>query len=141
MTRLASVLTLAVLAGCDALLPTTLFDPNVAQIETASLDASPADGDSVFVRLTSGSVTRDTEAAVGPFPLTLAVPPGLAVATTDGDWEGASLEVEVRSCSRTCATSESLGRTALAPDGWAGSERSVEVGGVGVTLGFRTTSS
>ena len=132
-------LTLTALAGCDSV----LFDPNVARIDAVSIASAPseAQGQAVFVRLATRFDTTDTEAAAGPFPLALATPSEFVVVTSDGEFEGYALSVEVRRCVDACATSEGIGRATVEPDGWRGSERSVEAGAVRVTLAYRKTSS
>ena len=141
VTRLAVVLAVSALAGCDVLDPTET-DPNVAHIDAVTLATAPADGGAVFVRLATRFDTTDTEAAPGPFPLALAVPPGFAVTTTDGRfYDGEPLTVEIRRCTETCVTSVSVGRETVAPDAWADAERTVTVAGTAVTLTYRKTSS
>ena len=141
MTRLAVVLAVSVLAGCDVLDPTET-DPNVAHIDAVTLATAPAGGGAVFVRLATRFDTTDTEAAPGPFPLALAVPPGFAVTTTDGRFhDGEPLTVELRRCAETCTTSASVGGKTLAPDAWGGAERTVTVAGTSITLTYRKTSS
>ena len=108
-----------------------------------TLDAAPAEarGQALFVRLTTRFDTTDTEAAPGPFPLALATVSEVEVVTTDGRFEGETLALEVRRCTTACTSSEPIGRTVVEPDAWRGQERSVAVGGVGVTLTYRKTTS
>ena len=136
----ALAVSLAALGGCDLLDPSQT-DPNVARIDAVALASAPAGGGAVFVRLATPFDAADTEAAAGPFPLTLATASEVEVVTTDGPFEGEALSVEVRRCGATCAASEVVGRATVGPDGWPGTERSVEAGGVRVTLTYRKTTS
>lgn len=130
------------LSGCDLFDPVHT-DPNVARIDAVSVASAPAEVQShvLFVRLGTRSETTDTEAAAGPFPLALATRSEVDVVTTDGRFEGEALSVELRRCSLTCSTSEVVGRATVEPDGWPGSERTVDVGTTRVTLVYRKTTS
>ena len=141
MARFAPLFALAVLVGCGIIDPLET-DPNVASIESVTLTTTPGVGERLFVRLSTRFDTTDTGVTSGPASLALDVPGGFAVTTNEGRLnDGEPLSVELRRCTETCGTSEAVGQGVVGPDEWAGSERSVAVGGTSVTLAYRKTSS